>query len=208
MSTEALRFKVFGEFATRYWNDCARGIYWVAVNTEDYEFDDKAAAKAKAGKFTVGCNPEFALSGVNAKKEFVAELNVNRLSPGQIAVRRGTDGAQIKLLSLESVEILRVIDADRARRAFKYQQSLLPSSKDQLKTFWVGSWDREQERLQKAREKDARVRERAERKEARERRAERKEAREERAKKKGRKNPTVRCCPVTRAIPAEINQPG
>lgn len=208
LSTEALRFKVFGEFATRYWNDCARGIYWVAVNSEDYEFDDREAAKAKAGKFTVGCNPEFALSGANAKKEFVAELNVNRLSPGQIAVRRGTDGAQIKLLSLDSVEILRVIDADRARRAFKYQQSLLPSSKDQLKSFWVGSWDREQERLQKAREKDARVRERAERKEARERRAERKEAREERAKKKGRKNPTVRCCPVTRAIPAEINQPG
>ena len=221
LSTEALRFKVFGEFASRYWNDCARGIYWVAVSSEDYEFDDRAEKKAKAGKFKVGCNPDFALAGVNENKEFVAELNVNRLSPSQIAVKRGTDGAEIKLLSLESVEILRVIDADRARRAFKYQQSLLPSSKDQLKSFWVGSWEREQERLQKAREKEARVREREERKAARRRRAERKEYREQREQedaskrikakkakaKKRSNNPTIHCRPVTRAIPAEINQP-
>jgi hypothetical protein len=210
LATEALRFKKFDEFANRYWNDCARGIYWIATDNPNFFLGDREAAVAARGRFVVGCNPSFALSGKNEDKDYVAELNVNRLGPGNIAVRRGTDGAEIKLLKLEGVEVLRVVPADKGLRAFRYQQGLLPSSKEQLRAFWEWSWEREQERLEKEREKELRASIREERRLAREQKQREKERRKSTRSRKSRKsrkrrNPAKE--DPTRLVPKYINNP-
>lgn len=209
LATEALRFKKFDEFADRYWNDCARGIYWVATDNSNFFLGDREYASAARGRFTVGCNPSFALSGKNEDKDYVAELNVNRLGPGNIAVRRGTNGAEIKLLKLDGVEVLRVVPAEKAIRAFRYQQGLLPSSKEQLREFWEWAWEREQDRLEKEREKEVRASIRAERKLAREQKklekSRRKKTSRKSRKSRSRRNPSKEN--PTRLVPKYINNP-
>jgi hypothetical protein len=197
LAAEGVRYKQFSEFAERYWNDCARGIYWIATDEEHFELGPKDAAAAAKGKLVVGCNPTFALMGKNEEKAYVAELNVNRLAPGDIAVKRGTDGSEIKLLKTTGVEILRTVDAEKAVRAFKYQQSLLPSSKEQLRLFWEWAWEREQLMLQKKEEK--RIRE--------QRRAERRKMKEEKADRKRGKAKNPGASSRTRLIPSTINNP-
>lgn len=138
LAAEAIRHSDFEEFAKKYWLDCARGIYWYATNDDRFKITDKELGLSKAKKFIVSCNPEFAFKGAaNENKKYVAELNVNNLDAKDFEVVRGTDGNKIKIISnLDLVQITRIMDQDKSFRSWRYQQSILPSSKEQLKEFW------------------------------------------------------------------------
>ncbi len=99
----------------------------------------------------------------------MAELNVNNLEPGSLQYVKGEDGTKIKVRAqADQIVVQRVIPVDKALRAFKYQLSLLPSSKDELLAFWDMAWEKEETRKKKEAEKAERARKREERKRERE----------------------------------------
>jgi len=194
---EALRYVKFEDFANRYWNSCARGIYWYPTNESKFYIGKSQEKLAREKKFAVFCNPGLALRGLHENAKYLAELNVNKLSPSDMKIRRGDSGSEVLLVNnLDMIEVMRVIDAESAKRAFRYQQSLLPSSKDQLMLFWANAWrdyenrkKEQQEKLIRAREREAR---RLEKLEAEREQAEKKykKKKAKKAKKAKRKNPS------------------
>jgi len=185
LAAEATDFEKFPEFADAYWNECARGIYWYPTDDETFDITKKEQTLAKGGRFSVYCNPGMALLGSNKDKKYVAEINVTNVVRSKITVVRGSQGAKIKIKDLGDAYVMRILEADRAKRSWRYQQGLLPSSKDQLRAFW-----------KKAHDDKKKVEERERKRE--ERRAARREKREERRES----NPSV-----TRAVPGHINNP-
>ena len=191
LSAEAIRYEDFEDFATRYWNSCARGIYWVPADRSDFDISESVKKKIRDKKFVVYCNPIVA-AAADVDVRYMAELNVNRLSPKSIQSVRGEDGAKIRIVAEpDLVTVLRVIPVDKALRAFKYQLSLLPSSKEELLAFWDLAWEKEETRKQKEAEKAARKRRREERQKERERKLAKKAAKKA-AKKRAQKLPKRR----------------
>lgn len=186
LQAEAVSFKKFEDFSTAYWNSCSRGIYWFATNDRNFVIGDPERKMVAAGKFFVSCNPELALAGKNEGKKYVAELNVNLLDADDFTVKRGSASTSIKIKdNLRRVRVMRTMPAKNAKRAFKYQQGILPSSKEQLRKFWECSWEKHEAKKLKARAKAEKVREREEAREKRLAREEKraKERRETRKKK-------------------------
>lgn len=183
LAKQALNYPKFADFAGAYWNQCARGIYWYPTDDPNFDISARQQKAAKNGKFTVFCNPILALSGKNKNKKYLAEVNVSNLMRSKIVAVRGQQGAKIRLMDLQDAYVMRLVGADKARRSWKYQQGLLPSSKDQLRKFWTDARAKEKERLKKValREK---------------RRADRLDKRETRRRRR-RRNPMVRMLPET-----------
>jgi len=141
LAEEATNYTNFNEFANAYWNSCSRGLYWYATNERRFHIGLPEEKKIDKGTFTVACSPELALKGKNEGKKFVAELDVTRLPKGSIVVKRGSAGSQIKIVgSAGSIKIGRVLEASKAKRAFKWQLSILPSSKEGLRQIWEKAW--------------------------------------------------------------------
>jgi hypothetical protein len=182
LGKQALNYPKFKDFANAYWNHCARGIYWYPTNDESFDISARQQRAAKNGKFSVFCNPLLALSGANKNKKYVAEINVSNVMRSKIVAVRGQQGAKIRIMDLQDAYVLRVLSAEKAKRSWRYQQGLLPSSKDQLRRFWTDVRSKEKERLRK----DAL---RAER------RAKRLQKRAARRGSRRRSNPLVRMLP-------------
>ena len=181
LAKQALNYPKFAEFADVYWNKCARGIYWYPTDSKDFDISARQQTAAKNGKFSVFCNPLLALSGANKNKKYIAEINVSEVMKTKISAVKGQYGAKIRLMDLQDAFVMRILDAEKARRSWKYQQGLLPSSKDQLRKFWADARAKEKARLQKVAKRE-------------ERRAGRLAQREERRSKR-RRNPMVRMLP-------------
>ena len=168
LAVEAIRYRDIDDLATRYWNSCARGIYWIPVDAHNYLIGDREKKQIREGKFVVYCNPVVA-SVKDEGVRYMAELNVNRLEPGSVHYVKGEEGTQIKIKGQPDMIIVqRVIPVDKALRAFKYQLSLLPSSKDELLAFWDMSWEKHEAKQQKEAEKLDRAKKREAKKKARE----------------------------------------
>lgn len=157
LADEATRFEKFEDFAKAYWDACARGLYWYATDEKRFHIGAPERKAIDAGKFVISCSPSFALahaakvdaaaargkaSPKNAKpRRYVAELNVNRVPESDIRIKRNDDGTEIKITgSAGSVKVTRVLDADAAKRAFAWQLSILPSSKEELRKVWESAW--------------------------------------------------------------------
>jgi len=183
LAKEALRHKKFDDFANRYWLDCARGLYWYATNDEDFEIDADDQALAEEGKFLVGCTPSFA-SKIYPKRRYIAELDVTGLQSKEMSFVRGSDGGRARIKDLSEVKVMRVMELHKARNAFRYQQSILPSSKDQLREVWNKAYEDEAIRQEKEAARERKREEIATRRRAAEiRRKEREARKKERAKK-------------------------
>ena len=192
LAAEATRFRKFEDFARAYWDACARGLYWVATDEKRFYIGDHERKQIAAGKFNVACSPELALSGKNEGRKYVAELDVTRVPGDSIRIKRGTNGAEIKITgSAGSVKVTRVLEADAAMRAFKWQLSILPSSKEGLRKVWERAWERRRKedarravkrKKEKERERKRAASKRAKDEAAAERRARREEREAERRK--------------------------
>lgn len=168
LEAEATKHRKFESFSDAYWNECARGIYWIATNERDFVIGTPERRMMEAGRFFVSCNPELALSGRNEDKRYVAELNVNTLPSSSFRSKRGAASTQIKIIdNIGKVRVMRTMPAAKAKRAFKYQQGILPSSKEQLRKFWQMAWKKKEEREEKEREKARRLKDREQRRVAR-----------------------------------------
>jgi len=190
LAAEAIRYREFDVFATRYWNSCARGIYWIPVDHHNYLIGEREKKQITAGKFFVYCNPIVAESA-DKDVRYMAELNVNRLDPGSLHYTKGEDGTKISVKGQpDMIVVQRVIPVDKALRAFKYQLSLLPSSKEELLAFWDMSWEKHEDRQKKAAEKAGRVKEREARKKEREAKKAAREAAKAAGKKRSKKKST------------------
>lgn len=183
LAKQALNYPKFADFADVYWNRCARGIYWYPTDDPKFDISARQQNAAKNGKFSVYCNPILALSGANKGKKYVAEINVSEVMKSKIVAVKGQYGAKIRLMDLQDAFVMRVLDQDKAQRSWRYQQGLLPSSKDQLRKFWADARAKEKERQKKLAARE-------------ERRAKRLAQREERRAKR-RRNPMVRMLPET-----------
>lgn len=185
LAFEALKHKEFEPFAKQYWDDCSRGILWYAVEKKDFSIKgDDIKKEAKNGKLYLSCNPAFALEE-NEDVPWIAEIDVRRVPLEKIKSKRGSLGACIKVLSTDKAEVLRVVSADKAKRAFRYQQGLLPSSKDQLFKFWEEAWNTFHRKEKQASEKLARIKARELRKLKKQKEKEERDIRREaRARKK------------------------
>jgi hypothetical protein len=200
LQQQALAYENFGEFATAYWNECARGLYWYPTNNANFDLDLAADKAAKDGKFIVYCNPELALAAKgNRGKEYVVELNLTAVPRSKIQVVRGSSGAKIKVRDLKNAFPVRPpLNAQKALRSWRYQQGLLPSSKEQLKQLYDSSHalaeeqaERELDRIAKRQKRET---ERAQR---------RQDSRQR--KRSGIRNPGGQS--VIRMIPSHINNP-
>lgn len=199
LAAEAIRYKDFDEFATRYWNSCARGIYWMPADHANFLVADREKRLIRDGKFFVYCNPIIA-AATDEGVRYMAELNVNRLDPSSLQYVKGEDGTKIKVKGQPDMIIVeRVVPVDKALRAFKYQLSLLPSSKDELLAFWDMSWERHEARQKKDAEKAAR----AEKREQRLKEREAKKAAKARGKKATKKKTAKKKTTKKRAKTAE-----
>jgi hypothetical protein len=181
LAKQAVNTPKFAEFADAYWNKCSRGIFWYPTNDPNFDISARQQSAAKNGKFAVFCNPILALSGTNKGKKYLAEINVSEVVRSKIVAVKGQYGAKIRLMDLQDAFVLRLLDAEKAQRSWKYQQGLLPSSKDQLRKFWVDARSQEKERKKKLARRE-------------ERRAARRAKRDERRSKR-RRNPMVRMLP-------------
>jgi hypothetical protein len=187
LAAQALKYDKFAEFAEAYWNECSRGIYWYPTDNEFFDIGALAQQDAKKGKFVVYCNPLLALTGKNAETPYLAEINASDVLRKQIDTVRGARGARIKLKDLQDAYVMRVVTPDKAKRAWRWQQGLLPSSKDQLQRFWTKAHSD------------------AERKKKKDQAAAEKRQKRVEARQKKRKNPGHKA--VTRMIPSHINNP-
>ncbi len=183
LEKQALNYPKFAEFAGAYWNSCARGIYWYPTDDKDFDISARQQKAAKDGRFAVFCNPLLALSGKGKGKKYLAEINVSEVLRAKIVAVKGQAGAKIRLMDLQDAYVMRILDAAQAKRSWKYQQGLLPSSKDQLQKFWTEARAKEKARIQKVAKRE-------------ERRADRLAQRESRRSKR-RRNPMVRMLPET-----------
>jgi hypothetical protein len=151
LAAEATRFKKFNEFATAYWEECARGLYWVATDEKRFYIGEHERKQISDGTFTIMCSPALALEGKNEKRKYVAELDVTHLPASAIRIRRGSHGSKINIVgSAGSVKVTRVLDADKAMRAFLWQLSILPSSKEELRLVWESAWRKRKKEDEKA----------------------------------------------------------
>ena len=143
LAAEATRFKDFDKFANAYWNACARGLYWYPTDDKRFYIGEHERTLIESGRFNVACSPELALSGKNEKKKYVAELDVTRVPEDAIRMKRGEHGSVIKIVGAPgSVKVARVLDTDAAHRAFLWQLSILPSSKEGLRKVWEKAWEK------------------------------------------------------------------
>lgn len=167
LATLANRIDDFEEFADQYWNECARGVYYVPVNEEDFSFSKKEYDLAEAGKFYAACSPELALKlrRADANAPYIAEIRTVDVPHEYIRpVKKGVKGA-VAIDRLTQVEILRVMSRDKAMRAWRWQNSVLPSSKSSLLEFWEKAREKEGARRRKKRQKEEVKRARKERRE-------------------------------------------
>lgn len=152
LASEAVRFKVFSDFSNAYWDSCSRGLYWFPTNEKRFHIGLEERKRINNGTFTVFCSPTLALEGKNDKKKYVAELDVTRLPPGSIEVSRGSGGSKIKVVaSPGSVKVMRVLESAKAKKAFKWQLSILPSSKNELRVIWEKAWKKRKRDAEKSR---------------------------------------------------------
>lgn len=151
LAIEATRHEKFADFASEYWDACARGLYWYPTDEKRFHIGEAEKRRIEQGKFTVHCSPSLALQGANAKKKFVAELDLTKVPKSYIRVKRGEDGARIQLTDgADRIKILRVLEAPKAKRAFKWQLSILPSSKEELRKFWEQAWAKRKKKAERA----------------------------------------------------------
>lgn len=195
LAEEALRYRDFENFAKAYWNNCARGIYWYPTDDRNFEIDKDAKDIAKDGDFYVYCTPDLSIKDPSAKdKKYLSELNVNRLKPNDISIVRGSFGAKIKIKRVEPIEVLRTVTKNKAKKAFNWQRSILPSSKDELYEVWDKAWKKEEKRI----EAERRRQERLEKAKKSKKRVKKKRSKKKRAKK----NPSK-----TRKVAFNVNKP-
>lgn len=165
LNDEATRYEVFSDFASAYWNTCSRGLYWYATDEKKFHIGEHERRLINEDKFRVYCSPALALKGVNADKKYVAELNVTKVPSKSIILDKKSDGESVKIISAPgSIQVSRVLDAAKALRAFAWQASLLPSSKEELRDVWESAWKK---RKRVAKITEARGRAEAEREEHR-----------------------------------------
>jgi hypothetical protein len=201
LQQQALVYEDFKEFAEAYWNECARGLYWFPTDDPNFDLDLKMDTLAKDGKFIVYCNPELALSSRgNKDKEYVVELNLSAVPRSKIQVVRGSQGAKIKVKDLKNAFLVRPpLNAQKAMRSWRYQQGLLPSSKEQLKVFYDTAHAVAKEQAEKDLDRIAKRQKRA---------AEREERRKA---SRARRRPSPVANPggqsVVRMIPSDVNNP-
>lgn len=182
---EATKYESFDKFAEAYWNDCARGLYWVPTDDHRFHIGDAESDAIKKRKFLVYCNPEQALDAIDTSH--VAEIDVTGIPRSYMSHTRGGKGTEIRITGRPgAIKVLRVLKAEKALRSFKYQQSLLPSSRAQLYKFWEDAWRREEKRREKeaARQKRLRQKEAERKRKQREEEKKREEKRREAEKKK------------------------
>lgn len=164
LSVELLQYKTFDDFARAYWENCARGIYWYPTNDRKFAIGADEKKLCEQGRFFVGCNPELTLKGPRGKgKKYVAELKVTALGSKDYSIKRGSDGSEVKIVrNLNKVKVLRVLSAEKAARSLLWQQSILPSSKDELRVFYDRVVKKDRERKEREGKKKKEKKERRE----------------------------------------------
>lgn len=199
LQQQALAYDDFKEFAEAYWNECARGLYWVPTDRANYELDLAADKAAKDGKFVVYCNPELALaSRGNKGKEYVVELNLTAVPRSKIQIVRGSNGAKIKVRDLKNAFLVRApLNAQKALRSWRYQQGLLPSSKEQLKSLYDRAHAESKEKAERELDRIAKRQKREVEREKRRQAA--------RQRKRFVGNPGGQ--EITRVVPSHVNNP-
>lgn len=165
LAVEALHYNDFEDFAKAYWENCARGIYWYPTNDKGFAIGPAEKKLCEEGKFFISCNPELALASSRGKgKKYVAEIDASALGSKDYRIKRGSKGSEIKIVrNLNKAKVLRVLRGDKAMRSLIWQQSILPSSKDELRKFYDQVMEKEEARREKEekkrkiqRERDAR----------------------------------------------------
>lgn len=164
LAVELLQYSTFDDFAQAYWENCSRGIYWYPTNDKDFAIGEAEKKLSEKGKFFVSCNPELALKSPAGKgKKYVAELKMTMLGSRDYRIKRGSTGSAISIVrNLNKVKVLRVLNAEKATRSLIWQQSILPSSKDELRQFYNKVTERHRARQEKEKEKRKEKREREE----------------------------------------------
>ena len=151
LAAEATRYKDFDQFSKMYWDACSRGLYWYATDEKRFHIGAPEKAAIERGRFYVFCSPTLAMQGKNANKKYVAELDLTKLNPSFINIKRGSDGAEIRVTGgADFIKVNRVLETDKAKRAFKWQLSILPSSKEELRMFWEKAWKKRKQKASRA----------------------------------------------------------
>ncbi len=151
LAAMARRYKSFDEYEDQYWDDCGRGIYWIATSNPEFRIGPLQESQMLARQLRVYCSPEVALLNASIARDpsggvevYVAELDLSALDPGVDYVPIQGDpenkekygiGANI-IRNVSRVRTHRVIPEAKALRVAKYQGGLMPSSRGELMRQW------------------------------------------------------------------------
>jgi hypothetical protein len=162
----------FEGFSDAYWNECLRGVYYVPTSREDFDLGKLEHEKARRGAFYAACSPDLAVKiSPNAKDvEYIAEIRTVDVLPSEIRpMRKGKRGV-VAIDDLSGVEVLRVMDREKAMKSWVWQNSVLPSSEADLYEFWKNAREKEsgarRKRIQKEEAKKSRMERKAKKKKA------------------------------------------
>jgi len=210
LAAEALRYPNFKDFAERYWNDCARGIYWYGTNDPTFRFGQYERRQAAKKKFVLHCGPEEATKD---GEKYAVEMNVNGLRLGVMNIKRTEAGAQVRVMrGLDAIRIMRIMPRDKAMRAYRYALGLLPSSKTELYKFWKTAWQKQKAKEEKQAKAAKRKAEREAKRTARLEKKAKKQAKKSTKKRTAKKSSkTAKGNPVPvrpRLVPFNVNVPG
>jgi len=142
LANEARKFERFDDFEQSYWNECSRGIYWIATSDPEFRMGPREMALSLDGKLFAYCSPFEALKGPNATQPFIAEIDLGALDRGvdfEVIEPKGDDGytSVIKINRADLVRTVRVIPSEKGPRVHNYARSLLPVSKEELMDVWL-----------------------------------------------------------------------
>lgn len=209
LAAEALRYPKFKDFAERYWNDCARGIYWYGTNDAAFRFGQFERRQASNKRFTLHCSPEEATKG---GEKYAVEMNVNGLRLSVMNIKRTEAGAEVRVTrGLDAIRVMRIMPRDKAMRAYRYALGLLPSSKAELYKFWAATWQKAKARAEKESAAEERKRERDQKRTDRLEKKAKKQRKKvsKKVAKKGARSPKKNPVPSRpRLVPFNVNVPG
>jgi len=141
LRTQARRYDRFDDFERAYWLECSRGIWWIPTDNPEFSIGPRESSLAIKGQLYAWCSPMQALAGPNARKLFVAELDLGELRVGidyEPVFKDGrTSTSQIRILKPSLIRTIRKVPADRALRVQRYQKGLWPLSREELLNEWA-----------------------------------------------------------------------
>ena len=139
----ALKFDDFDDFAEYYWSGLALGIYWIPSEDPDFIINKPLEKQyAKEGKLIAYISPK------DFDTKYAIQIDTSKIDPEQdITENKKDPNNSIKVYRPELIKAYYIYTIPKAVEVHKYNTRYLPSTKYELREFWLAAKAKEKEKL-------------------------------------------------------------